>query len=1109
LPQKTIDLTARLRLRQHGPSMPARVTSDAFIGRRHELAQLGAALAAATGGEASAGCCRAALVFVAGESGVGKSRLTDHFAERAKAQGIRVLWGDCIDLGESELPYAPIVSALRSLAREGHPVFDALGPARAELARLLPELGAPGDLLVEPFAGSAQGRLFELLLVLFERLAEEAPVLLVIDDLHWADRSTRDFLAFLARNVCAQRLLVVATFRVDELHRRHPLRPFLAEIERTERASRLPIERFSRKEVAAQLASILGTRPDPELLDRVFARSEGNPLYAEEILAAEREGDGTLPESLRDALMLRVEALGEMTQEALRWVSAAHRIEHDVLEEASGLDPRALRDALREAVAHHVLVTQADGRIAFRHALLREAVHDDLLPGEHADIHLRLARVLEGRVTSEACIALDRAAEIAHHFDLAADQPAALRTMVRAGMTASRVHADAEASAFFERALELWDRVNDPEALAGCDHVKLLERAAVHHQYDHGRSIVLLKRALHELDQDAEPERAALLLNRLGKARWSQGKGQIALEAWDAALALLPVSPPSAARAQLLAAKAGGLMLWGRYADARAMADEALQVADAAGARSVWIHALNTKGVSLRGGGQTERGLATLREAMEMARADGNVDQLLRAYLNLSDAMHLTGDTRGARDLLIEGRREVRTLGRHAKWLAIQQAEIVYDLGAWDEAEQLVSDELGRGIQGMTKVFFELTRASLALARGQHGDARERLEEARELVARSYEPQWHAPITAMLAGLERRERNLDAARAAIRAGLERLATTDAMDDGARLARIFSAAAGVEADAAQQARDLSRPDDEAAAIAASRDHAEKAREAASRPFAAAMPEAAAMVLVADAEVAAAEGRPDPELWAAAADAWAAMSRPYRYARARWREAEAHLIAGDRARADAAALDALVLASHLGARWLVDELRALARRGRLRIDAATAPGADAALALSPTAAALLAALPVQPTPSRLATARAGTPLAADTPTAALAELAALGATDVPGAPGAPGSGPLAGDPASRPSAAAAATPDATPDHLANLGLTPRERDVLALVAQGRTNREIGEELFMAEKTASVHVSRILSKLDVRSRTEAAAVAHRLGLESPDDDAAPAVA
>jgi ATP/maltotriose-dependent transcriptional regulator MalT len=1010
--------------------MPARVTSDAFIGRRVELAQLDAALAAARAGTAG-------LVFVAGESGIGKSRLTDHFAKRAKAAGTRVLWGDCIDLGDSELPYAPIVSALRSLVRQGHPVFDELGSQRAELARLLPELGTPGDLLVEPYAGSAQGRLFELLLVLFDRLAEESPVLLVIDDLHWSDRSTRDFLAFLARNVCAQRLLVVSTFRVDELHRRHPLRPFLAEIERTERASRVPVERFTPDELGEQLAAILGTTPDDELLDRVWARSEGNPLFAEEILAAEREGDGTLPGSLRDALMLRVEALGDVTQEALRWVSAAQRIEQPVLEEASGLDPRELRDALREAVAHHVLVSQFDGRIAFRHALLREAVYDDLLPGEHGELHLRLARVLERRLDTVPCVGFDQAAEIAHHYDAAGDQPAALRTAVRAGATAERVHAEGEAAVFYERALVLWDRVEHPELLAGCDHIGLLARAAGAHAFDYSRCIHLLKRALEEIDQQAEPARAALLLERLGKARWNSGKGQIALEAWDAALALLPAEPPSEERAQLLAAKAAGLMLWGRYQDARAMADEALAVADAVGSRRVRTHALNTKGVCLRGGGETEAGFATIREAMAMARADRNVDQLLRAYLNLSDALHLTGQTLAARDLLIEGRQEVRDLGRHAKWLAIQQAEISYDLGYWDEANELIPLELGRGTQGMTRVFYELTRASLSMGRGDHADARQRLEVARDLVARSYEPQWHAPITAMLAGLERRERNVEAARAAIRTGLERLADTEAMDDGARLARIFSAAAGVEADAAQQARDLGRPDDEAAAIAAAREYADKAREAAARHFADGMPEAAAMVLVADAEAAAATGTPDPELWARAADAWAAIDRPFRVARVRWREAEARLVRGDRAGAEAAGADALALAQRLGAAWLVEELTALARRGRLRFQ--TAP------VVVPRPAERAPAPPAQP------------------------------AVDV----------------------------------AAELGLTPRERDVLALVAQGRTNRQIGEELFMAEKTASVHVSRILAKLDVRSRTEAAAVAHRLGLEATGDGAPVAAA
>jgi ATP/maltotriose-dependent transcriptional regulator MalT len=452
------------------------------------------------------------------------------------------------------------------------------------------------------------------------------------------------------------------------------------------------------------------------------------------------------------------------------------------------------------------------------------------------------------------------------------------------------------------------------------------------------------------------------------------------------------------------------------------MAQEALDVADAVGARSVRIHALNTMGICLRGGEDTERGRELLREALALAREDGDLEQLVRGYANLAEALHQTGETQAARALLAEGRAELRGLSHNDTCLVLAQAEIAHDLGLWDEADAFASPEVGRGAQGTVRVSYEVMRANLSMSRGDHADARRRLEVASELVARSYEPQWHAPITSLLAGLERRERNVEAARAAIATGLERLVDSDAMDDGARLARIYCAAAGVEADAAQEARDLGRSDDEAAAIAAARDWATRTREAATRPFAAAMPEAAVLVLSADAEATSATGTPDPELWAQTADAWATIDRPFRVARARWREAEARLIAGDRAGAEAAGRDALALARQQQARWLIDELTALARRGRLRLE--TAPAADAAVT------------------------------EAD---------------------------------------------DAIADPVAELGLTPRERDVLCLVARGATNREIGERLFMAEKTASVHVSRILAKLDVRSRTEAAAVAHRLGLEA----------
>src|SRR3954454_22814178 len=263
--------------------MASRVTSSRFVGRAPELAELEAALADASAGHPS-------LAFVAGDSGIGKSRLLREFLRRARAEGARRMSGDSIELGEGELPYAPLVDALRPLAREHDPVLEALAPAaraglgarvpgalapaaRAELGALLPGLGdgAAGD----GAAADAQARLFEALLTLLDELAHDRPLVLALEDLHWADRSTRSFLTFVARSLCSERVLVVATYRADELHRRPPLRPLLAELERDSNARRLELRPLERDELAEQLTDILGAPADEDLLERLWARSEG------------------------------------------------------------------------------------------------------------------------------------------------------------------------------------------------------------------------------------------------------------------------------------------------------------------------------------------------------------------------------------------------------------------------------------------------------------------------------------------------------------------------------------------------------------------------------------------------------------------------------------------------------------------------------------------------------------------------------------------------------------------------------------------------------------------------------------------------------------------
>lgn len=430
-----------------------RLTARSLVGRDTELAMLEAALQDAAAG-------RPSFVFVAGESGLGKTRLLNAFSSRVRGGGrARVLAGDCLALGEGELPYAPLVGALRPLARAGDPVLDALPDATvAALATLAPSLASGVHVVAGRIDGPAdespQSRLFEALLELVDALCATTPVVLVLEDLHWADASTRAFLRFLSVNLCRERMLVVGSFRPDELHRRHPLRPLLAELERDTSTSRVELQPLTVGELTLQLTDILGEAPSDELLQRMHRRTQGNPLFAEELVAAGPGGSGRLPPTLRDALMVRIQRLSEATQELLRLVAVAGSVDHETLAACAAVAGSALHGALREAITAQILDIDEEARYRFRHALLREAVEDDLLPGERSELHLTLARALEA--DAPGTNGVFRAAAVAHHFREAGDQPAALRAAVRAADEAERVHASAEAVRLLEHAVELW-----------------------------------------------------------------------------------------------------------------------------------------------------------------------------------------------------------------------------------------------------------------------------------------------------------------------------------------------------------------------------------------------------------------------------------------------------------------------------------------------------------------------------------------------------------------------------------------------------------------------------------------------------------------------------
>jgi predicted ATPase len=527
-------------------------------------------------------------VFIGGDAGVGKTRLVAEFERLARSRGARVLAGGCVDIGGSELPYAPLLGALRTLVRETEPrrLEGLVGAGGGELGRLLPELHA-GGVRSEAVDPLAQARLFEALLDLFARTGVDAPVVLVIEDLHWADPSTRGFLSFLVRNIGRERLLLVATYRTDELHRRHPLRQVLGEVERLPAVERLELAPFSRRELTQQLAAILESSPDPGLVEELFTRSQGNAFFAEELLAASGAGAGQpIPDSLRDALTLRVERLSPQARRMVRPAAVAGSVlGHRLLAATSGMNEQELLDALHEAIEANVLVQDpARESYAFRHELLREALYDELLPRERVALHGALARALEDEPRL-AVGAYGAAAQRAMHRSAAHELGHALKASVEAGFEAERVWSFAEANRHFEHAIELWERVSPEQRPDGTSLADLLDRAAeaAYLSGQSPRAVTLTSSALEAIDPQREPAAAGLAHERLGRYLLADYMPTEALAEYRAAAALVPAEP-TAARASILAGEAHVLMLEGEAVQARAPCEEAVRIAREVGA---------------------------------------------------------------------------------------------------------------------------------------------------------------------------------------------------------------------------------------------------------------------------------------------------------------------------------------------------------------------------------------------------------------------------------------------------------------------------------------------------------------------------------------------
>ena len=334
---------------------------------------------------------------------------------------------------------------------------------------------------------------------------------MVLEDIHWADESTRHLLRFGARALTDAPVMILASYRTDELTRRHPLRPFLAEIGRLPGAVRVDVPSLDRAEVAELLTRLMDRPPTNAVIDTVFRRSEGIPYFVEELTRSAARGCIDMPDTLRDALNVRVQNLSAEAQQVVELAAVAgNRVEHELLAAAAGGATVELDHGLREAIDAAVLTADETG-YGFRHALLREVVHDDLLPGQHARLHATFAALLEEH--PELVDPGTAPLEIAHHWSAAHEVTKAFQWSITAARSGAAAYH--EALKMYERALELWDRVDDPVAIAG-SRASVLKQAAnaASNAGEEERALALVNASLAEAGPDttAEERITALML---------------------------------------------------------------------------------------------------------------------------------------------------------------------------------------------------------------------------------------------------------------------------------------------------------------------------------------------------------------------------------------------------------------------------------------------------------------------------------------------------------------------------------------------------------------------------------------------------------------------
>ncbi|GAA2022868.1 hypothetical protein GCM10009819_01920 [Agromyces tropicus] len=693
------------------------VPTAAMIGRETEMHALRAAYARSREGDPS-------VVVVGGEAGIGKTRLVEEFLRVVDGDAM-VARGQCVELGDDGAPFIPIRAVMRSIVdlAGADAVRTAAGAALDTLAPLLPSEIAGGA----PEADLRVGRLHDEFTRMVERVSDLEPVVVVVEDVHWADAPTMQLLRYLARMLHDGRVMLVMTARTAELPRRHRLREDLAELERLRSVSELELPRLSRDEVSRMVATSEAASDAGEL----FERSGGVPFFVEELLGA--GADGALPRRLSDLLAARYERASAATRAVLRLMAVGGaRAEHDLLEQVYGGDPVELDAAMREAVEVGLVVADESG-YAFRHALVREVVESELLPGERARHHATYARVLaDGPARPGVSV------EVSTHWLAARRFPEAFDAAVAAMQEASASYALTTAAAMGERCLDLWELVDRPEERAGVDHAGMAGLTARAHRRagDMERSVALADLRISLADPGDPVERADLMFEKaLGMGLMGMpGAADVLLEALQL-VADRDDRRALAVRARVRSELAARRMLAGDLQDAidqgmLAVADGLAAGEDGRRAASIAANIAATTMADLDGAGpeDVERSLEMFERAREYAGDDW--DARVRLAINRSDTLIKLGRYRDALGVAYEALDEARRRGEEGNVgaiLATNAIEPLIALGEWDRARTLVD----RALRYETPLVFRLGLEDLKLEPLIWSDA---LDDAREFV---------------------------------------------------------------------------------------------------------------------------------------------------------------------------------------------------------------------------------------------------------------------------------------------------------------------------------------------------------------------------------------